>query len=139
MRFYLEDMIGALDLQARGYPHRRDGRFRCRSADSFRPAGRRCLPRLPELSPSGQTLEKAEELYLKRSLDDAKNLYLKSLEQRGSAVEHAQAWYGLARIAVLQKQPDAAVKLFEKTLGASPDDPTRAWSWIYLARLSDSV
>ena len=90
----------------------------------------------PKLSASGETLEKAEDLYLKRSLDDARELYLKSLEQSGSAAEHAQAWYGLARIAVLQKQTETAVKLFEKTLGASPDDQTKAWTLVYLARLS---
>jgi predicted Zn-dependent protease len=42
----------------------------------------------------------------------------------------------LARIALQQNQPDAAVKLFEKTLGASPDAFTKAWSLVYLARLS---
>jgi len=36
----------------------------------------------------------------------------------------------------LQNQKDAAVKLFEKTLGASPDDETKAWTLVYLARLS---
>jgi tetratricopeptide (TPR) repeat protein len=90
----------------------------------------------PVLSPSGTTLEKAEDSYVKRSLDDAKQLYLKSLEQQGSAAEHAQAWYGLARISVLQNQPDAAIKLFEKTMGASPDGQTKAWTLVYLARLA---
>src|SRR5581483_738251 len=90
----------------------------------------------PELSPSGKTLENAEEHYKARALEDAKNLYLKSLEERGSPEEHAEAWYGLARVAVLQNQPDAAFKLFEKTLAASPDAQTKAWSYVYLARLS---
>ena len=93
----------------------------------------------PVLSPSAATLEKAEDLYLKRSLDDAKQLYLKSLEQQGSPAEHAQAWYGLARIAVLQNQPENAIKLFEKTLGASPDGQTKAWTLVYLARLSKAA
>jgi tetratricopeptide (TPR) repeat protein len=134
MRFYLEDMVNAIDLK------HEDTRI---SAIKFDLAPQQRLGKLvsvaapqPKLSPSGETLDKAEDLYSKRSLDDAKQLYLKSLEQSGSAAEHAQAWYGLARIAVLQKQPDAAVKLFEKTLGASPDDPTKAWSLVYLARLS---
>jgi tetratricopeptide (TPR) repeat protein len=90
----------------------------------------------PKLSPSAATLEQAEDLYSKRTLDPAKELYLKALEQDGSPDEHARAWYGLARISVLQKQPDAAVRLFEKTLAASPDDPTKAWSFVYLGRLA---
>jgi tetratricopeptide (TPR) repeat protein len=134
MRFYLEDMINAIDLK------HEDTRI---SAIKFDLGPQQRLGKQvsvaapqPKLSPSSETLEKAEDLYVKRSLDDARQLYLKSLEQSGSAVEHAQAWYGLARIAVLQKQNDAAVKLFEKTLGASPDDPTKAWTLVYLARLS---
>ena len=75
-------------------------------------------------------------MYAARSLDEAKQLYLKSLEQSGSPEEHAQAWYGLARISVLLNQPDAAVRLFEKTLAASPDAQTKAWTLVYLARLS---
>ena len=134
MRFYLEDMINAIDLK------RESARI---SAFKFDSALQQRLSKQvpvatpqPKLSLSGETLEKAEDLYLKRSLDNAKELYLKSLEESGSAEEHAQAWYGLARIATLQKDPNAAVKLFEKTLGASPDDQTKAWTLVYLARLS---
>ena len=72
----------------------------------------------------------------KSNLDAAKELYLKSLEQQGSREEHAQAWYGLARVAVLQNQPADAIRLFEKTLGASPDGPTKAWTLVYLGRLA---
>ena len=142
LRFYLEDMVNAINLK------REDTRI---SAIRFDAAplmrlGKQVAAPVPErqLSPSAQTLEKAEDLYLKRgpnntNLDDAKQLYLKSLEQNGSFAEHAQAWYGLARISVLQNQPDAAVKLFEKTLGASPDSQTRAWTLVYLARLSKAA
>ena len=137
MRFYLEDMIGALDLK------REDTRIAGIKFDSA-PAvrlGKQVTIAAPEpkLSPSAQTVSKAEDLYLQRQLEPAKELYLKSLEQNGSAAEHAQAWYGLARIAVLQNQPDAAVKLFEKTLGASPDGQTKAWTLVYLARLSKAA
>jgi tetratricopeptide (TPR) repeat protein len=134
MRYYFPEMADAIDLR------KEDTRIAAIKFDAapLVRLGKQVTVATPEpqLSPSAQTLEKAEDLYLKRSLDDAKQLYLKSLEQNGSAGEHAQAWYGLARIAVLQKQPDNAVKLFEKTLGASPDDPTKAWSLVYLARLS---
>jgi tetratricopeptide (TPR) repeat protein len=134
MRYYMEEMINGIDLR------RESVRISAIKFDAAPPVrvAKQVVTAAPEakLSPSAETLEKAEELYLKRNLDEAKPLYLKSLEQQGSAEEHAQAWYGLARIAVLQKQPDAAVKLFEKTLGASPDGQTKAWSLVYLARLS---
>jgi len=134
MKFYLEDMISAIDLK------RESNRMSAMKFDAapLQRLGKQVSVGAPEpkVSASGETLEKAEDLYLKRSLDPARELYLKSLEQSGSAAEHAQAWYGLARIAVLQNQKDAAVKLFEKTLGASPDDETKAWALVYLARLS---
>jgi tetratricopeptide (TPR) repeat protein len=137
MRFYLEDMITAIDLKRES---RRIGAIKFDAAPLMR-LGKQVTVAAPEpvLSPSGQTLAKAEDLYTSRSLDDAKELYLKSLEQNGSPAEHAQAWYGLARIAVLQKQNDNAVKLFEKTIGASPDDQTKAWTLVYLARLSKAA
>jgi tetratricopeptide (TPR) repeat protein len=137
MRFYMEDMIGALDLK------REDTRIAAIKFDAapLVRLGKQVTVATPEptLSPSAQTVSKAEDLYLQRQLEPAKELYLKSLEQNGSAAEHAQAWYGLARIAVLQNQPDAAVKLFEKTLSGAPDGETKAWALVYLARLSTAA
>lgn len=137
MRYYFPEMADALDLK------REDTRIsaiRFDAAPPMRTAKQVSVAApAPRLSPSAATLEKAEDLYLKRSLDNAKQLYMKSLEQSGSAEEHAQAWYGLSRIAVLQNQPDAAVKLFEKTLGASPDPQTKAWTLVYLARLAKAA
>lgn len=134
MQYYLEDMVKGIDVKRESS---RIAGIRFDAAPLVR-AGKQVEVAAPEpkLSPSAEILEKAEDLYLKRSLDHAKDLYLKSLEQTGSAAEHAQAWYGLARISVLQNEKDAAVKLFEKTLGASPDDQTKAWTLVYLARLS---
>ncbi len=134
MRYYFEEMANGIDLR------REDTRIAGIKFDTapLLRLGKQVTVEAPkpELSPSGATLEKAEDLYLKRSLDAAKELYLKSLEQTGSPAEHAQAWYGLARIAVLRNQPDNAVKLFEKTLSGSPDGPTKGWALVYLARLA---
>jgi tetratricopeptide (TPR) repeat protein len=132
MRFYAEEMVNAIDLKretSRIAAVKFDSGQLQRKAQQVTVAG-------PEQSPAAKTLEEAETLYSAKSLDKSRDLFLKSLEQKGSAEEHAQAWYGLARIAALQNQPDAAVKLFEKTLGASPDAFTKAWSYVYLARLS---
>ncbi len=134
MKFYLSEMLDAIDLERES---KRISGIRFDAAPLVRAA--RQVPSAtpePELSPSGKLLEKADDSYAQRSLDEARELYLKSLEQRGSPEEHAQAWYGLARISVLKNQPDAAVKLFEKTLESSPDAPTKAWTLVYLARLS---
>jgi tetratricopeptide (TPR) repeat protein len=137
MRFYAADMVLALDVRretARAKTIRFDAAALVRQSKQVTTAAPE-----PKLSPSGETLAKAEDLYTARKLDAAKDLYLKSLEQQGGADEHAQAWYGLARISVLQNDPDAAVKLFEKTLTASPDPQTEAWSRVYLARLAKAA
>jgi tetratricopeptide (TPR) repeat protein len=133
MRYYLEDMIAAIDLK---HEDTRIAGIKFDTAPLVRAGKVVVTPVQSKLSESGQTLERADDLYRERKLDNAKELYLKSLEQSGSPAEHSQAWYGLARIAVLQNQPDAAVKLFEKTLTASPDGQTKAWTLVYLARLS---
>jgi tetratricopeptide (TPR) repeat protein len=132
MRFFAEEMVNAIDLK------RETARISAVKFDSgqLQRKGRQVAVAGPELSPSAKTLEQAETLYSAKSFEKSRDLFLKSLEQKGSAEEHAQAWYGLARIATLQNQPDAAVKLFEKTLDASPDPFTKGWSYVYLARLS---
>ncbi len=55
----------------------------------------------------------------------------------GAGGEHARAYYGLARIAALQKDPELSERLFKKTLESSPDPQVKAWSLVYLAKLSD--
>jgi len=132
MRFYAEELVNGIDLKSE-IARISSIKF---DAGQLQRKGKQVTLAAPEASPSAKTLEKAEDLYSAKSFDPARELFLKALEQRGSAEEHAQAWYGLARISLQQKQPDAAVKLFEKTLGASPDAFTKAWSLVYLARLS---
>jgi tetratricopeptide (TPR) repeat protein len=48
----------------------------------------------------------------------------------------ASAYYGLARIALLQKDPDAAEQLFHKALDSRPEAQVKAWALVYLGRLS---
>jgi tetratricopeptide (TPR) repeat protein len=49
---------------------------------------------------------------------------------------HAAVYYGLARIAVLQQDPETAEKLFEKTLESQPEAQVNAWALVYLGKLS---
>lgn len=53
------------------------------------------------------------------------------------AGDHAQAHYILARINLLERQPDVAVTHFRAALDTSKDPRTLAWSHIYLGRLYD--
>ena len=92
----------------------------------------------PELTGAAKTQADAEQAFTNRDLDRAKQLYLHLLEQTDQQSWHAKAYYGLARVAVLQKDPETGDRLFRKVLELEPDAATKAWSWLYLARLADS-
>ncbi len=91
-------------------------------------------------APTGvaKTLEEAEQAYLRRDLPQAKQGYLAALQQTADPSLHAKAYYGLARIAVLERDPELGDRLFRKVLELQPDPATRSWSLLYLARLADS-
>jgi tetratricopeptide (TPR) repeat protein len=84
------------------------------------------------------TLEKAELSYTKRDLKAAKEFYLHALTETPAKPLHAKSYYGLARIAVLERHPEQADQLFQKVLELEPDVYTKSWSLLYLARLSDA-
>jgi tetratricopeptide (TPR) repeat protein len=96
-------------------------------------------PRPPEPKGAHKTLAQAEQLYTDRDLEAARQLFLKALEETGERPLHAQAYYGLARIAALERNPEMAERLFEKTLESGPEPQVKAWALVYLARLSDAA
>jgi tetratricopeptide (TPR) repeat protein len=96
-------------------------------------------PPPPPLSASGKVLVLAEAAYSKEDYEKAKGYFLKALEERGEGPDHAKAYYGLARIALRQKDPELAERLLQKTLEMSPDPQTRAWALVYLGRLADAT
>ncbi len=59
--------------------------------------------KLPALTGAELTLDKAEASYKKRDLTAAKELYLSVLTETTVKTLHAKAYYGLARIAILQQ------------------------------------
>jgi hypothetical protein len=94
--------------------------------------------KLPTLAGVELTLDKAELSYKKRDLGRAKDLFLSALTETTMKTEHAKAYYGLARIAILQKDPEVGDRLFRKVLELEPDAYTKSWSLLYLARLAES-
>jgi tetratricopeptide (TPR) repeat protein len=92
----------------------------------------------PRREPAELTIDEAEKLYESRNLDKAGETFRKALTQTDKHPVHARVYYGLARIAALQRNPELAEQLFRKTLELSPDSHTRAWSEVYLGRLSQA-
>jgi len=92
----------------------------------------------PEPTGVYKTLEEADKAYSNKAFDDAKAGYERVLKETGEKPAHARAYFGLAKIAALGNDAALAAEYFEKVLESSPDDFTKAWSLIYLARLADA-
>jgi tetratricopeptide (TPR) repeat protein len=134
MALYYPDMISAIELV------KEDARL---SQVNFnKEAAARAVVKgaepAPPPSPTGvaKTLDDAEKLYRANDLEKAKKLFLDSLEQTDRKMMHASAYFGLARIAAKQKDPETSQKLFEKTLELDPEPFVKGWTLVYLGRLS---
>jgi tetratricopeptide (TPR) repeat protein len=80
-------------------------------------------------------LDLAEMKLMKGDLDGAASLAQTALAD--PRADHAKAHYVVARVNLMQRQPEEALVNFEATLKTSKDPRTLAWSHIYLGRLYD--
>jgi tetratricopeptide (TPR) repeat protein len=133
MAFYYPELVGAIDLVKED---KRLASVGFNERETVRTVKTAPLPLPPPLTGAAKTLEDAEQFYTARDVDQAKKLYLEALQQTDGQPMHAAAYYGLARIAVLQKDPETAERLFEKTLESQPEALVKAWALVYLGRLS---
>jgi tetratricopeptide (TPR) repeat protein len=136
MRLYFPDLIAGLDMK------KEEKRLDHIDFVSTRPERTiqvtAAAPPPPAPSGAAKTLDDAEQAYTARDLGKAKQLYLRVMQETDQKPLHAKAYYGLARIAVLEKDPETGDRLFRKVLELEPDGSTKSWSLLYLARLADS-
>ena len=85
------------------------------------------------LPPTGLRL--AEMKLMQGDAPAAEDLATKALADPSG--DHAEANYILARIALLERQPEEAMNHFQATLSSARNPHTVAWSHIYLGRLYD--
>jgi TolA-binding protein len=90
----------------------------------------------PGLTGAAKTLDEAEQLYTAKDYSNAKKLYLDVLQQTDQKPTQASAYYGLARIAAIEKDPETSERLFLKVLDLEPEAPVKAWTLVYLGKLS---
>ncbi len=136
LRLYFPDLLEQINLDRED---RRLQKVEFATQSAAHKAKQAPAPPAPVLSESEKTLAEAENLYASRNLAAARDTYRKVLAQPGENPMHARAYYGLARIAALDRDPELAEKLFQKTLEMSPDDETKSWAYLYLGRLSDAA
>ncbi len=136
LRLFFPDLLGQIDLD---HEDRRLQKVEFAKEATVHLAKPAPLPPEPVVSGPAKVLAEAEDFYAKRDLPRARETYRKVLELAAEKPEHARAYYGLARVAALDHDPELAEKLFEKTLELSPDDDTKSWAYLYLGRLSDAA
>ncbi len=136
MRLYYPEMVKAIDLR------KEDARLSPVEFLKEAPV-RQVKVKPPEPPPAAtgaaKTLEDAEKLYLARDLERARQAFMKSLQETDDKTLQARAYYGLARIAALNKDPELSERLFQKVLELSPDAEVKAWTYVYLGRLAEAA
>lgn len=134
MRLYFPELVNSIDLKKE---ERRLEKVEFAAERRVRRAKPVDAPKPPEPTGPQKTLLEAMTLYDNRDLEKSRQAFLRLLRETEQRSLHAKAYYGLARIAALQKDPELAEKLFQKTLELGPDPQDRGWTLVYLGRLAD--
>jgi tetratricopeptide (TPR) repeat protein len=132
MRFHYPEMIDNIDLKRED---KRLANVQFSSQAIVKTVKVAPAEQKAELTGVPKLLEEAEDLYAARKLAEARAKFLEAAEQTKERVLQSRAYYGLARIAALEKNPELAVKLFQQTLDLEPEAAIRAWAHVYLGRL----
>ena len=135
MRLYFPDLVRGIDLKREEARLDHIDFLNTRSNVSVHTVTRE-VPKV--YTGAEKTLDDAEKLYLARDLKHAQDKFLSVLKETDKKPLHARAYYGLARIAVLERDPETGDRLFQKVLELEPDAETKSWSLLYLGRLADS-
>jgi len=134
MRLYFPELVIAIDLKKE---ERRLENVEFASGKTVRPVRTPPPPKPSELTGPQKTAEEAEDLYSREEMEKARQAWMRLLRETEEKRLHAKSYYGLARVAARQKNPELAEKLFEKTLELDPDPRERSWTLVYLGRLAD--
>lgn len=135
MRLYFPDMVAAIDVKKEEQRLAGITFAEQKAVRTVRVTPAEVAPKAPS-SPAAKSLEAAEEKYDSRDLTGAKEGYLRVVQQTADRTLQARAYYGLARIAALEKDPELSERLFQKTLELNPDPAVKSWSLLYLGRLA---
>ncbi len=143
MRLYLPEMIDKIDVKKE---QKRLAKVQFASERAVRTIRVNPPPPPPPKVVTGveKTLDDAEkELNAHgasdRKVDGAKELFLRSLQESDQNSVHAKSYYGLARVAFIEKDLDTSERLFHKALELDPDPVVKSWCLFYLGRLSDNM
>ena len=140
MQLYFPDLVAAIDVKKERQRMAHIDFLTERPVRTYRVTSE---VKPPELTGAAKTLDEAEQLFLDREKSagnaaQAKQLFLRALQETEQKPLHAKAYYGLARIALLDRDPETADRFFRKILELEPDPATKAWALVYIGKLDDS-
>lgn len=137
LRMYFPEMIEGIDLKKED---KRFDKFEFAKTPFVRKPRNSCQQEETiKLTGVDKVLEDAETFLnaRPRQLPESRKLFLAALQDTDDKSKRAKAYYGLARIATLEKDPDLAERQFKRVLELDPDPFTKAWTLVYLGNLSD--
>ena len=128
---YYPDLISQIDLKKEA--------ARLQNVTFAEPKAKpkREAPPAPQLSELDKTLKRGEFLMNEEMFDEAREAFEQAKQQAGG--EHAQASYGLARVAIMEADPDLAREHFLKAAEQAEDPHLKAMAHIYIGRIEDVV
>jgi tetratricopeptide (TPR) repeat protein len=128
---YYPDLISAIDLKKEA--------ARLQNVKFVEPAARpkREAPAAPQLSEVDKILKRGEFLLNEEMLDEARAAFEEAKQKSGGT--HAQASYGLARVAIMEADPDLARENFTEVSETAADPHLKAMAHIYIGRIEDVV
>jgi tetratricopeptide (TPR) repeat protein len=136
MMLYYKEMIGAIDLIKEDA---RLSRVEFAKKAAVRAVKTPAPPPSVPVTGVAKTMDDAEQAYKSEEWGKSKKLFLDALQQTDDRTVHAAAYYGLARIAVRQRDPETGERLFKKTLELGPEPWVKAWTLVFLGRLSNAA
>lgn len=136
MRIYFPALIDAIDLSKEEKRLDHIEFAHSRSSLKVKSVTREVAP--APLTGVDKTLDDAENALRAHDVKLARETFMRALRETDVKSNHAKAYYGLARISLLEKDPEKADGLFRVVLEQDPDAATKSWSLLYLGRLADS-
>jgi hypothetical protein len=135
MRLYFPELVNAIDLRKE---EKRLDHIEFASSRATRTVKVTPVEQIVEPTGLEKKLADAEDLFRARSLGPAREGWLAILQETDRKSIHAEAYYGLARIAALENNPELSERLFRKALELEPSARVKSWCLLYLGRLADA-
>ena len=128
---YYPDLISGIDLKKEG--------ARLQNVAFVQPAARpkREAPPAPQLSELDKILKRGEFLLNEEMFEEARAAFEEAKQKAGGS--HSQASYGLARVAIMEADPDLAREHFLEVAETAEDPHLKAMAHIYIGRIEDVV